>query len=284
MGLIRTNESHISTGTLRTLFLVSRPALWHFTGVVFMIPAATAPAVLLRPKSVLGLLFALLPVNVVVYGLNDLKDVDIDRTNPRKGGLQGARASAEELRQCLAIGLAAVMLLPPLLTGEPLWSLAWAGTSVLTNCLYNFGPTLSRVPVLDLLPPLGYLLLMPFASKVFGPGHEVAPLFGAYMAAMAVRTQIWFQRFDAVDDAGAGKRTTAVALGPRLAAAAVAAALLAEWAIARAWSCPPLQMFSCYSACVLGLELLVGSQQVTSGLMGLGTLASFLPVLRFLAA
>merc|ERR1719337_434030 len=102
----------------------------------------------------------------MVYGMNDYADVDIDKQNPRKGGLHGAQASESDLLLCVILGVGSCIALAPMVTGDLLWSLVWNVFAIGSNWFYNFGPRLSRVPFLDMIPPLGYLLITPLASKV----------------------------------------------------------------------------------------------------------------------
>merc|ERR1719321_813572 len=104
---------------------VSRPGFYHVSFGLYICAAAPDPWSLLSRRALLGLFFVLFPVNLTVYAMNDLKDVDIDSKNPRKGGIYGAQASASELRSCIAIGLLACMVIAPLLTADIIWAFAW---------------------------------------------------------------------------------------------------------------------------------------------------------------
>src|SRR3712207_1868766 len=43
-------------------------------------------------------LWLTLPFNLLIYGVNDIFDQETDAKNPRKGTLEGARISSEEVR------------------------------------------------------------------------------------------------------------------------------------------------------------------------------------------
>lgn len=257
---------------LMTIFLVSRPGLWHFTGFLYIIPAAADPNVLLTRDAILGLLFCVLPVNLLVYSLNDLKDVDIDSKSTRRGGLHGAQACESDLQICVGISVFATYALPPLLIHDLTWCFEWSCVVFLVNWLYNFGPTLSRVPVLDMVCPLGYLSIIPFGAKMFGFTSHAGPWFVAYLALGIFRTQLWFQRFDLETDEEQDKRTTAVMLGRFRATVMLLCILVCEVGVASMWGCPAGQAWSFYCICVLAIEIFLSRKTVTLALMALSGL------------
>mmetsp|Transcript_9112 Transcript_9112/g.14817 ORF Transcript_9112/g.14817 Transcript_9112/m.14817 type:complete len:311 (+) Transcript_9112:46-978(+) len=252
-----------------TMILVSRPGLWHVTVFLYMLPAAADLKVLLTRDAVAGLFFVLFPMNLTVYGMNDLKDVDIDSKSDRKGGLYGAQASSEDLRICVIVGVLLSYVFPVLLIDDIRWCAAWTTASVSVNWLYNFGPTLSRVPVLDMVCPLGYLLVIPFAAKTFRFDSHVGRWFVAYMGLIIFRTQLWFQRFDSESDKASGKRTTAVALGKIPSVILLLFILVCEIGAATAWDCFAAKLYSVYCVGVLVLELTLGGKTSTLALMTL---------------
>merc|ERR1719353_2124546 len=79
--------------TFLTLIQVSRPGFYHISVALYLCGAASDPWALLSCRAILGLLFVVFPLNLIVYGMNDLRDVDIDKYNARKGGIYGAQAS-----------------------------------------------------------------------------------------------------------------------------------------------------------------------------------------------
>jgi len=264
----RKNKQSRSLGELLiTMIKVSRPGLWHVTVFLYMLPAAADLKVLLTKNALAGLFFVLFPMNLTVYGMNDLKDVDIDSKSARKGGLYGAQASSEDLRICVIVGVLLSYIVPPLLIDDIPWCAAWTTASVAVNWLYNFGPTLSRVPVLDMVCPLGYLLVVPFAAKSFQFDSHVGRWFVIYFGLIIFHTQLWFQRFDSEDDKESGKRTTAVALGKIPSVILLLAILFCEIGAAAAWDCFVAKIYSVYCVGVLVLELTLGGKSSTLALM-----------------
>eukprot|EP00927_Polykrikos_kofoidii_P053764 TRINITY_DN48326_c0_g1_i1.p1 TRINITY_DN48326_c0_g1~~TRINITY_DN48326_c0_g1_i1.p1 ORF type:complete len:278 (-),score=21.36 TRINITY_DN48326_c0_g1_i1:270-1103(-) len=261
---------------LWTLVQVSRPGLYHLTASGYLLPGLGDPWSVATWNGLIGLFFVVFPLNVLVYSMNDLKDVDIDKLNPRKGGLHGARASASELRLCMGFSVAACFVCLPIITGDFMWSLKWNVTCVLVNGVYNFGPQLSRVAWLDLLPPLGYLGTIALGCKMLDRPY-LAPWVWCYIAFMIIRTQLWLQRMDIDADAKLGKRTTAVYAGSRATVVAILANFVAEAIAAHVGGCFPGQLWCFWSFGVLMLELFTGITQITMVLMFLGGLGVCVP-------
>jgi 4-hydroxybenzoate polyprenyltransferase len=76
-------------GVVRELTLSSRPLSWVNTAYPF------GAAYLLATGEVdltfvVGVLFFLVPYNLLMYGINDVFDYESDRNNPRKGGVEGS--------------------------------------------------------------------------------------------------------------------------------------------------------------------------------------------------
>jgi len=263
---------------------VSRPGFYNVTGFLYVIPAASHPTALLSVRAFMGLLFCIFPMNLLVYSMNDLADVDIDMQNPRKGGLYGAQASASELRVCVALASIAVVVLPPLITSDLWWSLCWSTIGLIVNWLYNFGPQLSRVPVMDMLPPLAYLLTVPFAAKVMGDISALSQWFGGFLVFVVLRTQLWFQRFDHDADKAQGKHTTAVFIGPVAAALGVFLFLAGEFVCESLWGCRAAQAWTIFSGFVFVIELWLEKKDVTKALMAISGFVFLIPVMQCLQA
>lgn len=75
----------------RDLLVASRPFSWPNTALPFL-AAALSWRLSLSWLVLVGLLYFLLPYNLLLYGINDLFDYESDRRNPRKGaGIEGGR-------------------------------------------------------------------------------------------------------------------------------------------------------------------------------------------------
>jgi len=256
---------------LQTLIQVSRPGFFHLTAIPFALPTFRDPSVLLSSQGIMGLLFVLLPLNLLVYSFNDYKDIDIDRVNPRKGGVHGAQASESDLRVCMIMSVLALLVLMPLLTSDLVWSLKWNLGCILVNWVYNFGPQLSRVPILDMFPPLGYLSTCLLAPKVLGIPNLDSWVY-YYLGVVVFRTQLWLQRMDVNEDRSVGKFTTAVFVGSTPAAVGVILFLTTELAMSHSRGCTPSMVFAVYSMLVHGVELAICQKHVTMLLMGVASI------------
>lgn len=78
--------------TLQHLFMVSRPISWPNTAFPFAATYLYLTGVV-DSRLVLGTLFFLIPYNLLMYGVNDVYDYESDLRNPRKGGIEGAKAA-----------------------------------------------------------------------------------------------------------------------------------------------------------------------------------------------
>ncbi|MCV2393030.1 prenyltransferase [Actinotalea sp. M2MS4P-6] len=85
---------------LRQLVLASRPLSWVNTaypfGAAYLLAHGGVDA-----RWVVGVLFFLVPYNLLMYGINDVFDHESDLRNPRKGGVEGALLDARLHRATL---------------------------------------------------------------------------------------------------------------------------------------------------------------------------------------
>jgi 4-hydroxybenzoate polyprenyltransferase len=77
-----------TSGALRQLLGASRPLSWVNTaypfGAAYLLAGGGVDAVL-----VVGVVYFLVPYNLLMYGVNDVFDYESDLRNPRKGGVEG---------------------------------------------------------------------------------------------------------------------------------------------------------------------------------------------------
>lgn len=85
---------------VKDLVLASRPLSWVNTAYPFALAWLLATE---RADAVfwVGVVFFLIPYNLLMYGVNDVFDYESDLANPRKGGVEGALLQRSRLRVLL---------------------------------------------------------------------------------------------------------------------------------------------------------------------------------------
>lgn len=194
------------------LLHISRPVLWINTigtAVVGMWLSGSLWAWAALPV----LVWVTLPFNLLIYGINDIFDLETDTRNPRKGSLEGALITPEEVRLIWA-GVA-VTNLPFLIyffLFLPLPAFTWMILYVALFTGYSVRPARFKArPYLDSLSNAAYALPLVFTPLALGE----SPLWPAVAGLMAWSTAK--HAFDAVQDINEDRRanviTTAVRLG-----------------------------------------------------------------------
>ena len=216
---------------------ISRPGLWLVFVWLYLWPTAKRDHLLCDLKFFLGLLYSTFPLNLLVYGMNDLVDEDTDCKNPRKGNfIFGAKIPKRELLNLPGI-IALVNLFPlTILTilDNSLFYLVWLGLAVLVNVLYNHPPfQLSRKSPWEIpCMIVGHLLIPLLSCKV-----NRVPLPGrgsvVFHILLLTRSHLWLEIMDISEDERCGKRTSAVVLGEKWSTILVFGLILAEAFVAR---------------------------------------------------
>ncbi|GAB3418736.1 prenyltransferase [Haloparvum alkalitolerans] len=229
-GCGRSDADRSPGESLRYLLTLSRPRFWLYlagpvaVGVVY---AAETPADLLAPAAVGMFAYFLLPANVLLYGVNDAYDAEIDARNPKKANGDAAGANADST----APGEAAK---EARWRGDPLAAAAVAASGLLGLATFALAPPLAwpylagffllgveysapplrfkTTPLLDSVSNGLYILPGAAAYATVAGAHPPAlALVGAWLWTMAMHT------FSAVPDIepdrAAGVTTTATALG-----------------------------------------------------------------------
>jgi len=132
---------------MRHLLRVSRPRFWMYLLGPYMVALA---ATSLRPPLEVWLLglYLTLPANLLIYGVNDLFDVETDRLNPKKRDYESLLLPAE--RRGLVVAILALNL--PFLALVPLLPHAWPWLLlfVVTGVGYSMPPLRAKSrPVVD---------------------------------------------------------------------------------------------------------------------------------------
>ncbi len=222
------------------LLQVSRPGLWSTTALFYLMPLGHADFLHVG-KLWLGLFFVLLPLGLVLYGVNDIVDAENDSLNPRKGtfmfGSRGAREQLAALKwHIVVVQLPFVGLFYYFIGPRILW---WYALLLLAVGIYNApGVAWKGRPPFDVLIQASYLLVFVLSSWLNNvpqlPWQTL--LFGALFA---MHSHIFGEVMDIEPDRLTGRRTTATVIGRVRAKFLIAAFLCIEaglvWIYFRDW-------------------------------------------------
>ena len=201
-----------------TLVKISRPGLWLVFIWLYLWPTGGSWTSLHSPSFWIGLLFITFPLNLLVYGMNDLVDEDVDIPNPRKGNfIYGAKTNAKEREGLFSIILGCNII--PLiglgiLTSEWLYLFLWLISALFVNFVYNNKPfQLSRKCPYELPTMIaGHFMIPLLACKL---NNLPIPSISSWIfhALLLSRSHLWLEYADIACDKKEGKRTIAVVLG-----------------------------------------------------------------------
>ena len=170
---------------MRHLLRVSRPRFWMYLLGPYMVALA---ATSLRPPVEVWLLglYLTLPANLLIYGVNDLFDVETDRLNPKKRDYENLLQTAQ--RRSLVTAILVLNLpflaLVPFLPGAWPWLLLF----LLTGIGYSVPPLRAKGrPVVDAAFNILYVApgLAAYAT-VSGSQPPLPVLFAALLWCMAM--------------------------------------------------------------------------------------------------
>ncbi|RJX44181.1 lycopene elongase [Halonotius aquaticus] len=228
MTAVGTDQSNsTATDGLRYLLILSRPRFWFYlAGPVVVGVAAAAETVpdLFLPVGFALFGYFLLPANVLLYGVNDIFDADIDTENPKKTEREARwQGGPAVIASVVASGLLAVPLFA--IASTAAWP--WIAGFLLLAVEYSAPPArFKTTPLLDSLSNGLYILpgIAAYAA-VAGTQPPAMAVVGAWLWTMGMHT---FSAIPDIDpDRRAGIRTTATWLGKRRTYGYVAACWLA---------------------------------------------------------
>ncbi|MFC7043576.1 prenyltransferase [Halonotius sp. GCM10025705] len=228
MTAVGTDQStSTATDGLRYLLILSRPRFWFYlAGPVVVGVAAAAETVpdLFLPVGFALFGYFLLPANVLLYGVNDIFDADIDTENPKKTEREARwQGGPAVIASVVASGLLAVPLFA--IASTAAWP--WLAGFLLLAVEYSAPPArFKTTPLLDSLSNGLYILpgIAAYAA-VAGTQPPALAVVGAWLWTMGMHT---FSAIPDIDpDRRAGIRTTATCLGKRRTYGYVAACWLA---------------------------------------------------------
>jgi len=82
---------------IRRLFIISRPVI-NIPAVALFVAGVGVSASPVNWLVVLGVIYFIVPMGLIIYGINDIADRESDEQNARKGGVDGAVVSVDETR------------------------------------------------------------------------------------------------------------------------------------------------------------------------------------------
>ena len=199
---------------LRYLIVLSRPRFWLYlagpvgVGVTY---AITEPSGLVTATTLTLAAYFLLPANVLLYGVNDAFDREVDAANPKKSGEREARWRDDRLVAGAVIGSGLLGAVTFAVTPPVAWP--YLAGFFLLGVGYSAPPLrFKTTPIADSVSNGLYILPGAAAyAAVAGAHPPAAALVGAWLWTMAMHT------FSAVPDIepdrAAGIETTATWLG-----------------------------------------------------------------------
>jgi 4-hydroxybenzoate polyprenyltransferase len=208
---------------------VSRPGLWSTTALFYLMPLGHLS--FWRSGAFwLGLVYVLVPLGLMLYGVNDIVDAEADRFNPRKGTfLFGSRGASEQLR---ALRWQIVLAQIPFAAVFLLWigprMLLWFATLLLAVTIYN-APRIGWKgrPPFDVLIQASYLLVFVLSSWLNHVPQLPWPAF-VFGAMFAMHSHVFGEVMDIAPDRISGRETTATRIGAIRAKFLIAALLCLE--------------------------------------------------------
>lgn len=198
---------------LKYIFKLSRPRFWLYLAgpaLVGMVYASSTPSELLTLKNLLVFLYFLIPANVMLYGINDFFDRDVDEENPKKEDKEASYRSSRLVDGL--IGLSTALSIPvALMLPERTYPLFVV--FLLLSYQYSAPPLrFKTTPYLDSIS--NGLYAMPFLitySSISGGLPSYWVIAGAWLWTMAMHT------FSAIPDIEPDRKaeitTTATYLG-----------------------------------------------------------------------
>ena len=210
---------------------VSRPGFWPTHVWFYLLPFAQID--MLQSISFwLGGAYVCFPLGLLLYGWNDIGDSETDALNARKGNWLFGACPNESTRKKLPWIILAVQLPFVLLF---VWLADWKmlgwfiGVCAFNATYNNLG--FKKIPVLDLLNQVGYLMIFVLGSWLCAVKQLNTPAM-FFSALFAMQSHLFGQIMDVEEDHAAGRHTTAVSIGVPLSKWLLSGIMIAEAIIA----------------------------------------------------
>jgi 4-hydroxybenzoate polyprenyltransferase len=196
------------------LLQVCRPGLWTTTALFYLMPLGHSIN-FTSAKFWVGLAYVLIPLGFILYGVNDIFDVEADRRNPRKGTFLFGSLGRRDQLSALRWQIAALQI--PCVAAFLVWigarALLWFALLLLAVALYNTPQIrLKARPPFDVLMQSSYLLVFVLSSWVNGVPQLPWQTF-VFGVLFAMHSHLFGEVMDLVPDRESGRTTTAVRIG-----------------------------------------------------------------------
>mmetsp|Transcript_62161 Transcript_62161/g.189827 ORF Transcript_62161/g.189827 Transcript_62161/m.189827 type:complete len:326 (-) Transcript_62161:58-1035(-) len=250
----------------KTIVQISRPGWWIVHVWLYLAPTGQKYDLLSTWRFWLGLIYALFPLNLLVYGLNDWTDVELDANNSRKGNfMYGAKCTREQMRDVpriiVLVNVLGVLVLAAV-SGQWLSLSAWLVICFAVNCAYNVEPLRlsSKGPWELPCVVFGFSGVTALASIV----NEIpwaSMGYWLHMSCLVLRTQLWTEYLDYDPDLSCGRRTTSTLVGKFWSKVLVVTFVTAEAAVTWVYFDDTLMRIFSLSGVVafVGLEVVRGT-------------------------
>lgn len=197
------------------LVKVSRPGLWFATIWLYVLPTSSDYFILQTASFWIGFFYVCFPLNLMVYGWNDIVDYETDKLNPRKDSFWfGAKASKEQLKHLWKpILITQLVYLPLLIYFSDFRILGIVFCFLIINYLYNKPVNgLRSKPPFELLCQIGYLLIVPL-SIFLNHTQNLSWAAYAYLFMFSVQSHLIGEVMDYMPDKKSNRKTTATVIG-----------------------------------------------------------------------
>src|ERR1700730_7921029 len=214
------------------LIQVARPGLWTTTALFFLMPLGHR-AFFRSWIFWVGLFYVLVPLGLVLYGVNDIVDAEADVYNPRKGtflfGSLGAKEQLAALRWKIGVAQVPFLAIFLFLIGPRV--LFWYAALSLAVTVYNSPPVgWKGRPPFDVMIQAISLFVFVLSSWLNHVPQLPWPAF-VFGALFAMHSHVFGEVMDIVPDRKSGRRTTATQIGAVRAKLLIAALLCVETGI-----------------------------------------------------
>ncbi len=140
---------------MQKLISISRPRFWMYSLGTYLIGIGASqgfdPATTLNPLIWLWVVYFTFPANILIYGINDIGDMDTDAFNAKKGTYEAKIVKSERKVIIFTVVLTTLLFLPLAILSSKLELMCY-GLLILFGLVYSLSPIrLKSIPFIDSL-------------------------------------------------------------------------------------------------------------------------------------